>query len=186
MEEILKVLTRLASLLEQYDNAENGVAQLEMQNEGLYRMTSEFDKDVNPAKGQVTKTLRVVSAQRDAFRRAIEDITGMSPADLRDKLQDIKLSIERAGEYAVEEKRLRGAFEILVAADSFGDDPGETRPDFETRLSNLKKLHEFAFMQLVKIVDSAINKRTIVGATDSVLSELKNRSVAPTSTLITV
>lgn len=186
MDEILKVLARLASLLDQYDSSENTVAQLEMQNEGLYRMTSEFEKDVNQAKGSTNKALRQVSAQRDAYKRAIEDITGMSPENLRDKLQEIKLAISRAEEYAIEEKRLRGAFEILVAADAFGDDPGETRPDFETRLSNLKQLKELSFGQLVKVVDSAINKKTIVGATDSVLSMLKNRSVAPTSTLVTI
>src|SRR5258706_5421673 len=99
MEEILKVLTRLASLLEQYDNAENGIAQLEMQNEGLYRMTNEFEKDVVPVKGSVTKTLRLVSAQRDAFQKAIQDITGILPADLRDRLQEIKLAMERTGDY---------------------------------------------------------------------------------------
>jgi len=65
MEEILKVLARLASLLEQYDNAENGIAQLEMQNEGLYRMTNEFEKDINPVKSSITKTLRLITAQRD-------------------------------------------------------------------------------------------------------------------------
>mgnify|MGYP003579722974 CR=1 FL=1 len=186
MDEILRVLARLASLLEQYDSSENGVAQLEMQNEGLYRMTSEFEKDVNQAKGSVNKALRQVLAQRDAYKRAVEDITGLSPENLRDKLQEIKLALSRAEEYSIEEKRIRGAFEILVAADAFGDDPGETRPDFESRLSNLRQLKDVALRQLVKVVDSAINKQTIVGATDSVLSQLKNRSVAPTSTLVTI
>src|SRR5258706_4394473 len=140
MEQILQVLARLASLLEQYDNAENGIAQLEMQNEGLYRMTSEFEKDINPVKVSVNKTLKIITAQRDAFQRAIQDITGILPAQLRERLQELKISIEHAGEYALEEKKLSNVFGILVTAEAFGEEPGETRADFEVKLSNLKKL----------------------------------------------
>jgi len=98
----------------------------------------------------------------------------------------LKLALERAGDYALEERRLRGTFEILVAAESFGEEPGETRADFETTLSNTKKLKEFSMLSLVKLVDSTINKHTVVGATDSVLSLLKDRSVAEATQLITV
>lgn len=184
MEEILQVFARLAALLEQYDTAEQGVATLEMQNEGFYRMTSEWEKDNSSAKSSIAKTLRLVTAQREAFKRAILDITGISPADLRDRLQDIKISIDHAGEYSFEEKKLRKVFEILVDADSFGEDAGETRPDFENRLSNIKRLKEFSIQQLMKLVNSTINKKTIVGATDSVLSTLKNRNVGETQTII--
>lgn len=186
MEEILKVLTRLASLLEQYDTAENGVAQLEMQNEGLYRMTSEFEKDVNPVKGSINKSLRLITAQRNAFQRAVEDITGISPAELREKLQDLKVALDHAGEYALEEKKLRQVFEILVASEAFGEDAEETRADFETRLSNMKRLKEFSMLNLVKLVDSTINKKTVVGATDSVLSLLRDRGVADSKLSVTI
>lgn len=186
MEKILQVLARLASLLEQYDNAENGIAQLEMQNEGLYRMTSEFEKDVSPVKGSINKTLKLITAQRDAFQRAIQDITGIAPAELRERLQELKVSIDHAGEYSLEEKKLHSVFDILVAAEAFGEEPGETRSDFETRLINLRKLKEFAMLHLAKLVDDTINKRTVVGATDSVLSLLRDRSVADTSLVLTI
>lgn len=186
MEEVLQILARLTALLEQYDNAENGIAQLEMQNEGLYRMTSEFEKEVSPTKTSINKALRLVSAQREAFRRAIEDITGILPGDLRNKLGEIRLATERAGEYALEESKLRGVFEILVESNSFGEEIGESRADFENRLSTVKKIKEYAMQQLVKLVNSVINRNTMVGATDSVISHLKDRSVADNKFLITV
>lgn len=188
MEEILQVLARLAALLEQYDTTEQSLANLEMQNEGFSRMSNgmgnEFAGDTSSAKTAIAKALRLVAAQREAFKRAIEEITGLTPGDLRDRLSDVKLSIERAGEYSLEEKKLRGAFEILVEGNGFGEDPGETRPDFEERLGTLKRMKEIAMQQLVKIVDKTVNKSAIVGATDSVLSQLKNHSVGESQSLI--
>lgn len=188
MEEILQVLTRLASLLEQYDSTEQGIGNFEMQMEGLSRMSNgmggEFTSDTSAAKSSVSKTLRLLTLQRDAFRKAINEITGLSPTELRDRLTDIKLAIERAGEYSLEEKRVRGAFELLVASDGFGEDPGDSRGDFEDRLSNLKRTSEIAMQQLRKITDSVINRKTIVGASDSVLSLLKDRELGQEANLI--
>lgn len=188
MEEILQVLTRLASLLEQYDSSEQGIGNFEMQMEGLSRMSNgmggEFTSDTSSAKSAVSKALRLVILQRDAFRKAINEITGLSPTELRDRLTDIKLAIERAGEYSLEEKRVRGAFELLVESDGFGEDPGDSREDFEARLSNLKRTSEIAMQQLRKITNSAINRKTVVGASDSVLSLLKDRELGQEANLI--
>lgn len=185
MEEILQVFTRLNYLIEQYDQTETNIANVEMQNEGLYRLSSSYEKDASEAKTSANKALKAFVAQRDAYERAIEDITGMSPGELRDKLQDIRLSIERAGEYTLEEKKLRGVFEILVSANAFTDSPGESRADFEDKLSSVKRIAELAIQQMEKLVDSSINKKTIVGATDSVLSQLRDRSIGEKNVILT-
>lgn len=191
MEEIIQVLARLAALLEQYDSTEQGVANLEMQMEGLSRMSNgmggEFTTDTSSAKTAVSKALRLVLLQRDAFKRAIAEITGLAPQDLRDRLSDMRLAFERAGEYAVEVRKVQGAFELLVESNGFGEEPGETRGDFEERLTNLRRTSEIAMQQLRKVTNSAINRKTIatdIGPNDSVLSTLKNRELGQEAKLI--
>lgn len=184
MDEIIQILARLASLLEQYDNTEQGIANLEMQTEGFSRMSvgigGEFSSDAASAKSAIAKALRLVLLQKDAFKRSIEELTGLTPTDLRDRLSDIRLALERAGEYTIEEKKVRGAFELLVEGNAFGEEPGETREDFEERLSNLTRMKEIAMQQLRKVTKSAIRQSVIVGITDSALSRFNLDDTAQT------
>src|SRR5467141_3407292 len=94
VEEILQVFTRLNALLEQYDQVENNLSQGEMQMESLYRLPSTFEKEASEAKSNVAKAVKTFVAQRDATRRAIEDITGLSPGDLRDRINELKVALE--------------------------------------------------------------------------------------------
>lgn len=177
MEEILQVITRLSSLLEQYDNSDQILGQMEMSREGISRFSSDIPEgDRSAVMAQNSKGITAAMAQRKAYERAILDITGMVPGELRDKLAEVKVATERAGEMALEEKRLRRTFEIVAAADAFTTEPGESRAEFEQQLSTFKNTKEIALSQLTSLVNSLINKKAIVGASDSVIKLIQQRN----------
>ena len=179
MDTLLKVVSRLAGLLEQYDSAQASLGNMEMQKEVLVRIPGSDNKDLDSAKTHTNKAIDQLREQCSAAERALTDITGLSPNELREMIQAIKVTLERVGDISLEYKRMKVSFEIIVNADAFDteEESDGSRKSFEAQLTNLKKLQETGLIYLTNLVDSCINKRAIVGATDSVLSNLKDRSL---------
>ena len=185
MEEILQVIARLNALINQLDGTDNALAELEMQREGVFRMGA-VEIDLNAIKADMTKNIKIVTAQKDAAIRAIKDISGLSSQELRDRLSEISAVMTRVSEIALEERRLRATFEILALGDSFGTEPGDTRADFEEQLSTAKKVKENGVNYLIKVVNATINKSPLGGgASDSVIQRLHTSNLGENHGIIT-
>lgn len=179
MEEILMVLNRLASFVEQYDSADQMVGQMETQMETFRRMSGGPTKpELESVKGKTANALSSVLEQRSAIERTVRDLTGKEIGALREYVMELKVAIERAGQIALEEKQTRRAFEILADADAFSsENEGESRRDYENRLGSLKKIKETAMLQLVNLTNAAVNKKALLPASDGILKELHSRSI---------
>jgi arginyl-tRNA synthetase len=183
---IIQVFLRLKSLLDQYDSAEKHLADMEMQREVLSRIGKNSD-ELLQAKGMTSDGIKSITEQRDAAKRTIEDFTGSPPSHLRDKVSEIGVLIEQYSSTSMEEKKIRAAFELLVEMGSFGEDEGETRADYEQRVSFAKKAVEVSARLLAKHTHGCLNRKSIIVPIDSVLKKIwsENPEVA-TSNLITI
>ena len=172
---LVQVFLRLKALLDQHDNSEKNLAELEMQQEVLSRI-GQNSEELIQARAMTASGVKTLLTQREAAQKAIEDFTGLTTADLRERVSEIGVRIEQLSGQALEEKKLRAGFEILVETNSFTEDEGETRAEFEERLSYAKNIKETAFRLVVRLVTNSLNKKSIVVPTDSVLKKLWKES----------
>lgn len=170
---LMQIFLRLKSLLDQYDTTEKNLADLEMQQEILSRMGGESE-DVKNAKSMTWSGIKTLTSQKEASRRTIEDFTALQVHQLRERVAEIGVRIEQLSAQAIEEKKLRAGFEILIETNSFAEDEGETRADFEEKLSYSRKVTEAMHFSVSKLIEKSLNKKSIVVPTDSVLKKLWN------------
>ena len=173
MEQVLEAINRLTALLEQYDYLEESLAKVEMQREVVYRVP---DKELDQVKTQVNQGIKIWESQKEAASRAIFQITGVDLSELRSRIMDIKVLFGRYSDINLEYRRLQKAFEIIAEANAFDVEEGEgaSRKEFEEQLTRLRLQKDITLQNLVKVLNTTINKSPIVGATDSVLSKLHN------------
>ena len=171
MEKVLEVINRLSALLEQYDAIDNALAQLEMQKEVIFRTS---DSELDSARSQLSQGIRVYESQKDAVQRAVQQITGVEVGDLRSRVADIKITLNRFSDIDIEFRKVQKAFEIIAEANAFDEEEGHgsSRREFEAELSRLRTQKDLTLQSLVRLLNNSINKSPIVGATDSVLSKL--------------
>lgn len=173
MEKLVEVVNRLGSLLEQYDTIETSLAQIEMQREIAFRTVVEGgSRELDTMKGQISQGVKLYLAEKDAGERAIQQISGLSVADLKKRFREIRVLYTRFTELENEIVKVEKTFEILAEANAFDETAGEggTRAEFELHLNELRKQRDINLQHLTTIVRKCINRTPIVGASDSVLA----------------
>ena len=172
LEKLYQAVNRLNALIDQYDRMDQSYAQIEMENEVLYRIPN--NKRKPEIVNQVKEQLEVAETHKDAITRAIYDITSIDVGDLRQRVTDFKLALQRYSEIEIEYLKTKQAFEILATSNGFDTEAGEggSRIEFERELTNLKQNKEFVISYLRNAVLNCLNTKALVGASDSVLSPL--------------
>ena len=165
---IINDYAKLSVLLEQYQTAEKTLAEVEMQQEALYRMSGEFSKELESAKHNVVKAIKVATATRDAYIRTIQQLTNLNPEEFYKKLIKLSSSLDAAQQYRQEEAEFRTVFEILAETDGFSED--SPRADFEAKLELIDNkatvAEEIAERKLVEIISQS---KPLVVSTATVL-----------------
>lgn len=173
MEKFLQAFSRLTALLEQCDTTAQGMAQLEVQAATLVNMKGD-SKSIIQARAETAKALTSLENQNKAALVTLADLTGgMTPEALRERLSEIRVAIEQVGEYSLEEKRVRGAYEILSEANEFGEEVGDTKEDYIARLDSLKKVKDIATARLDRLVSGTVNQNHIIVAGEAALKQLQ-------------
>lgn len=170
MLELVTGYLKLNAMMEQYQNAEKALAEAVVQQEALFRMPGEFSREVEQAKSNTNKAIKLSKASRDAYAKAITQLTGNTPENLYSLLPGLVASLEALQKYQTNAAELRAEFEILAMSDSFDEE--FSRADFEAKLAHIDRMHNSSVAIAKEKYNACVNGKDIVVVNEAQLNSL--------------